>query len=133
MLNLKQKGGQPPNSVSVDNNNYVLWKSAEIPVFSMREGTHIYPPLPDLGSTEPIEDLIGDLDIYENRAPKLRLPNGVRLSYNDIIALAGTFYGIEGSIIVTLEMRLTLLNLREHTTIWPCEIQIQFNLSWINS
>ena len=89
---------EPPNSVFVGNDQYVLWKSAEIPVFSKREGMCIYPPLPDLGSTEPIEELIGDLDIYKNRVPKLRLPNDVRLSYNDILALAGNFYGIEGSI-----------------------------------
>ncbi|KAL5257299.1 hypothetical protein ACHWQZ_G012283 [Mnemiopsis leidyi] len=69
-----------------------------MPVYSTREDMCIIPPLPDLGSTEPIEELMGDLDILKNRVPKHCLLNGVRVSFNDIMSLAGNFYGIEGSI-----------------------------------
>ena len=90
--------GESRTSVFVDNDNFVRWKSAEMPVYSTREDMCIIPPLPDLGSTEPIEELMGDLDILKNRVPKHCLLNGVRVSFNDIMSLAGNFYGIEGSI-----------------------------------
>ena len=94
---LRSEKGQSTSNAKVDNNQFVKVRSAEVPVFSTRKDLEIIPPLPELGSTEPLENIIADLNIYD-RTPKLRLPNGVRLSYNDILTLAGNFYGIEDSI-----------------------------------
>ena len=95
-LLVKNKEARRSNTY-VDNNKYVTARSAEVPVFSTREDMEIIPPLPELGSTEPIEDVIANLTIH-TRVPKLRLPNGVRVSFNNILSLAGNFYGVEGTI-----------------------------------
>jgi hypothetical protein len=88
-----RENGKKSNTYA-DNNRYVQVRSAEVPVFSAREDMQVIPPLPELGSTEPIEDIIANLTV-NSRVPELRLPNGIRLSFNNILTLAGNFYGIE--------------------------------------